>query len=167
MMSLIAILGAAAIQPPATAVPDHVAMCYVQVVDLSKVNPTDPRQIITSGPKRFIAIEFPARAENEFSGASVKLHDPTEALLGRTVEKVLQDAQKGIFVFLTKGNENDSLLMTVNPPAPGRTTNSVLIARTIKGEPLTYTLMGHCSFVPTNEPNVTFEKLTKEPDIQP
>jgi hypothetical protein len=167
MTMIVPLLSALATLASTPAAPDRVMMCYVQSADLNTIDPADPHHITVSGPKRLLVLKFPGGADRTFVGARAKLHDPTHVFLDRSITAVIHQPEKDIYAFLTGGDDNDSLMMIVNPSVPGETTHTTLVARTIKDKPLTYTLAGSCSYATTADPAADFARMSKEPDTQP
>jgi len=158
---------AAAAQTPAFEAPappiERVMVCFLRDATLS--DPNNRQRFVPTGPHRLLAFRMPAAGTEPIPGNAVAVHDPTNMLLGRGLDHVMQT--EGSFGFMTRGTREDVLSMIVSPPPPGRAGGEAYLMRVRPGQPLGGAQVGICGIVPGDDPNGAFSFFQSQPGTRP
>ena len=137
-------------------------VCQLRTATLS--DPAVPTRLVPEGSNRLLAFRIKGPATGDIGGSAVEMHDPTGIMLGRGVDKVVQN--NGTTGFLMRGSKRDGISLVVGPAEPGRIGGEAYLNRLERGRPAGFAV-GGCGFYPTADAAADFEKLKAVPGTQP
>jgi len=142
--------------------PDFVMLCYVATASR---NDSDPKRLTPSGEYRLLALRFPNTADTSVNVQLVQVYDPTKALLGRSIKKMVQSFSDGSIGLVTESPADEILAMTISAPEAGSSAGQASIVRS-KDEHILSMLIGRCGMISSDNPDDAFADLKKMPDTR-